>query len=25
MMADFSEDEKNMMFSGTATRVYNLV
>jgi L-fuconolactonase len=24
IVADFSEDEKNMMFSGTATRVYNL-
>jgi L-fuconolactonase len=24
MVADCSEDEKNMMFSGTATRVYNL-
>lgn len=22
--ADFSEDEKNLMFSGTATRVYSL-
>jgi len=22
--ADFSEEEKDMMFSGTATRVYNL-
>ena len=24
MVADFSEDEKKLMFSGTATRVYNL-
>ena len=24
IVADFSEDEKDMMFSGTATRVYNL-
>ena len=24
MVADFSEDEKNMMFSGTATKVYRL-
>jgi L-fuconolactonase len=24
MVADFSEDEKNMMFSGTATKVYHL-
>lgn len=24
LVADFSEDEKNTMFSGTATRVYNL-
>jgi predicted TIM-barrel fold metal-dependent hydrolase len=24
MVADFSKDEKSMMFSGTATRVYGL-
>ncbi|MBT6501088.1 MAG: amidohydrolase family protein, partial [Deltaproteobacteria bacterium] len=24
MVTDFSEDEKKLMFSGTATRVYNL-